>query len=102
MSDARVKTGTYVGTGSAINLSLGFIPAYFKVWNETDGDAMWDWADGMAAGTAIATAAAVAAQGSNGITRYVGAEGSAAAGVTLGTALSESGKTHRYIAFRGD
>lgn len=102
MSDARVKTGTYVGTGAAVNIALGFQPAAFIVWNETDGDALWLWADGMAAGTAIAIAAAVAAQGSNGVTKYDGAEGVTAKGITVGTALSESGKTHRYIAFRGD
>lgn len=94
-----VKTGTYTGTGAAINIEIGFIPAYLRIWNETDGDIFWDWVEGMAAGTCIATSTAVAAQASNGVTVYGGTRGDDAAGFTVGTALSESAKVFRYVAF---
>ena len=95
----EIKTGTYEGTGAAITLNLGFVPDYLRVINTEDGDAGWTWFKGMAAGTAIGEGAALAAVGSNGVTAF---EGTLAAtkGVTLGTALSESGKTFHYVAMR--
>lgn len=96
------KTGTYAGTGAAVTLELGFVPDFFVVWNETDSDAMWFWGRGMTAANALAVNTAVAALSSNGVTTYTGAVGSASAGLTLGTTLSENGKTHRYIAFGAD
>ena len=92
--------GSYTGTGAAINVAIGFTPAYVKVWNDTDRDEYWEWCTGMAAGTAIATSTAVATLASNGITAYAGASGTTSAGFTAGSSLSESGKTFRYVAFR--
>lgn len=105
----RIKVGTYEGTGAAINISLGYIPDYIKVWNAEDGDASWTWFNGLGAGDVLATANHDTAQqslvGSNGIDTYAGSSTSgseAAEGFTVGTALSESGKTFRYIAIKGD
>ena len=43
--------GTVTGTGAAINVVLGFVPDYVKVWNPNDAgtvDATMEWATGMA------------------------------------------------------
>jgi hypothetical protein len=100
MAKPAVVTGTVPGTGSAITLELGFIPKFLEVANVTDGDQIWQWYDGMAAGTCLSIAAAVATQATNGVTRNPGARGSTKAGVTLGTAISEAGKTLYYRAYR--
>lgn len=94
--------GTFVGTGAAINISLGFTPACVKLFNVTDGDVTFEWFDSMAAGTAIQTDTAVAKLASNGISPYAGAAGSGAAGFTAGSSCSETGKTMAYIAWPAD
>lgn len=100
MARKNIAIGSYVGTGAAITLEFGFIPGYLRVINITDGDISWDWFDGMTAATAVKTDAAVAAEGSNAVTRNPGVAGTTSAGLTLGTAMSESGKTFRYVAMR--
>lgn len=106
---ARVKVGNYTGTGAAINIPLGWTPDYIHVWNATDGDASWDWFNGLGSGDVLATANHASTQQSlvtsNGIDLYAGsaAPGSEAAeGFTVGTALSESTKVFRYIAIAED
>jgi len=100
---SELTGGTYEGTGAAINISLGWIPDYVMVWNAEDGDAKWEWFNGLGAGDALATANHDTAQQSlitsNGIDTYAGSS-SAAPGFTIGTALSESGKTFRWKAER--
>lgn len=105
----KIVVDTYEGTGAAINISLGFIPDYVRVWNAEDGDASWDWFNGLGAGDVLATANHDTAQQSlvtsNGIDTYAGSSTSgseAAVGFTVGSALSENGKTFRYIAIAGD
>lgn len=97
----KIVVGTYTGTGAAINISLGFVPDYVRVVNATDGDISWDWFYGLGSGDAFQTANHDTAQQSlitsNGIDAYTGST-SAAQGFTIGTALSESGKTFRYVA----
>lgn len=108
---ANIKVGTYEGTGAAINISLGFTPDYVKVWNSEDGDANWEWFNGLSANDALQSinvvdsgssgAAGMELITSNGIDTYAGTNASgseAAEGFTVGTALSESGKTFSYIA----
>lgn len=102
MPKPLIKVGTVTGTGSAINIELGFIPSYFMIANITDGDTIDEWFDGMTAATNLRTTTAVATNASNGVTRYTGSRGSASQGVTIGTAISESAKVLRYIAVRGD
>lgn len=40
---AKIIGGHVVGTGSAINVSLGFVPDYVEITNETDGDRLDFW-----------------------------------------------------------
>lgn len=100
---ARVVHGTYTGDGAAQNISLGFKPTKVVVENVTDGDECWSWYYGMTAAHALK----IASDGtktritSNGISQYAGST-SAAAGFTIGTALSESGKTFAYEAVLED
>jgi hypothetical protein len=107
----NVKIGTYEGTGAAINIELGFVPEYVRVVNAEDGDAAWEWFAGMTDGHAIAYNAieddgttgnaAIAPITSNGVSDLVGDRTTPLRpGFTVGTALSESGKTFRYIAMR--
>lgn len=101
---SNLKVGSYTGTGAAINIELGFVPDYVRVWNATDGDASWEWFYGMGAGDVLATANHDTAQQSlvtsNGVDAYQPTDFSHKAGFTVGTALSESGKTFRYVAIR--
>lgn len=99
-----VKTGSFVGTAAAVNVELGFVPDYIRVWNETDGDEVYEWFKGMTNGHALKSGNSASTQFSkitaNGISAYAGTVADKSAGVTFGTALSESGKTFRYAAFR--
>ena len=97
------KVGTYTGSGAAINLSLGFTPEYIRVVNTTDGDESWEWFANMPNGSALAQAAAGTQSriNANGIGAYAGSP-TASKGFTIGTALSEAGKTFAYFAIRGD
>lgn len=97
--DNCIKVDTYEGTGAAIDVSLGFVPDFVAVVNTEDGDNIGLWFDGMAAGTAIDIAAAVAANAADGFTRYVG-DATHAPGFTVGTDYSENAKTYYYIALR--
>ncbi len=98
MAKGNIKAGTYTGTGSAINLQLGFAPDFFIAWNATDGDIVHLWALGMGAGTTVDIAAAAVSNAADGVTAYAGTRGGNAAGLTLGTDLSENAKVYYYIA----
>ena len=98
MSTASQFVGKVTGTGAAININLGWVPDYVRIVNITDADVIDEWfADGSAAGTAINTAAAVAARASNGITILNNAT---AKGFTIGSGISESAKVLGYVAIR--
>lgn len=45
-----VQTGVLIGTGAAINVSLGFVPDYVRVVNTTDGDLVTEWYHGAPLG----------------------------------------------------
>ena len=96
------KTGTYLGTGAALNISLGFVPDHIIIENQTDGDARWEWSTGMAAGSALQTVAAGAKSliTANGVSAFAGPAAALPKGFTIGSALSEAGKTFRYTAHR--
>ena len=83
-------TGTYLGTGAAVNVNIGFRPSLVLIYNETDGDVCWFAIQGLADGKAIQIDTAVSLLASNGLTLT-------AAGFTAGTSLSESGDTMRFI-----
>lgn len=95
------KIGSYTGTGAALNVSLGFIPDHVHIVNETDGDATWEWFSGMTDGHALTSIATGdnSKITSGGVSAYAGSA-SASPGFSVGTALSESGKTFRYVATR--
>lgn len=106
---ARIKKGTYEGTGAAINFAIGWTPDYVRVVNAEDGDIAWEWFNGLGAGDALQTTNHADTQlsliTSNGIDTYAGSSTSgseAAVGFTVGTTLSESGKTYYYIAMLDD
>ena len=92
--------GTVTGTGAAINVELGWIPDYVKVFNITDADQYDEWVKGMTDGTSIQTNTAVATRSSNGISEYAGTAGVYKKGFTIGSGISESAKVLRYIAMR--
>lgn len=99
-------TGTVTGTGSAINVSLGFTPGYVKIWNETDtkkGTLEWSSTMAAASGWKSLNDAYVTRITSNGISAYTGsgAAGSPAAGFTIGADSDLNGASDviHYIAF---
>jgi hypothetical protein len=77
---AIVKVGTITATGSAFNLNLGFVPSYFKLWNDTiiasgTGVGYSEWLSSMPNASAYITtytagAAVVTKITSNGFTPY--------------------------------
>lgn len=106
----EIKTGTFAGTGAAVNVELGFVPDYVKVVNVTDGDDCWEFFGGMTDGHAIYTRAvtdnattgnaSMARITANGISQRSPTDYASKQGFTAGTALSESGKTFAYVAVR--
>lgn len=90
---SEIKTGTYTGTGAAQSITLGFKPSFVFAFNQTDGDTVGGYIEGMTADTAFAIAAATAAVTSQGVT-------TSATGFSLGTnaSLNESGKVYLYVA----
>lgn len=100
MAKPQTKTGTYTGTGAAINISLGFVPDWIEVINITDGDKRFVFTQATThvhAGGTDATAAVA----SNGISPFAGTRGGVGAGFTAGTEASVSEKVYAYIAHRG-
>ena len=101
MFKGQIATGTVEGTGSAINVELGFTPVYVKVVNWDDPTSM-EWWSGMgdAAGAKITDAVAFTKATSNGITAYDGVAATTGKGFTIGadTDLNVSAETLYYIA----
>ena len=105
----QFKQGQVTGAGAAINVSLGWVPDYVKVFNITDGTLAYEWVNGMPAANALRTQNVVdngtTTNGSfnaitaNGITSFAGS-GSAAPGFTIGSAIAVSAKTLSWVAFR--
>lgn len=92
------QMGSVVGTGAAIVVNLGWQPDHIKVVNITDADQIDEWFKGMAAGTSIQTNAAVATRAVNGLSVLNGSTG--VQGFTIGSGISEAGKTLAWIAMR--
>ena len=110
----RLKVGTVEGTGSAINVSIGFQPDYIEVYNYDDAGGLAPtikWFSGMTAGHGLKTLkvidsgstgnASSAKITSGGLSQYAGSD-SAGQGFTIGTDsdLNASGETLYYIAMR--
>lgn len=86
-------TDTYVGTASAVVIQLGFTPSLVFVFNQTDANAAWSWNPSLPDAHAVQVSATAGLVTTNGIT-VSGRQ------VTLGTALSTSGKTFKFVAMR--
>lgn len=98
----NIRTGTVEGTGAALNVALGFVPDYVRLWN-ADGDTVIEWSSGMTDGHGIkSTATGPAAITADGISAYEGAQASEGAGFTIGAdaGVNESGKDIHYLAVR--
>ncbi|GAB5434792.1 MAG: hypothetical protein EpisKO_41620 [Epibacterium sp.] len=102
MSKGHFNTGEVEGTGSAINVELGFTPDYVKLIN-TDGDALLEWTSAMADGEGYKTVAAGtnAKIATGGVTPYEGVTATAAKGFTIGADadVNASGETIIWVAF---
>jgi hypothetical protein len=85
MFKGHIASGTVEGTGSAINVELGFTPTYVKVVN-FDDPGMLEWWSGMgaAAGVKLNDTPALTKVTSNGITAYDGTQGATSQGFTIG------------------
>lgn len=104
-----VTRGEYTGTGAAINVSVGYVPSQIEIANITDCDEQWRWTSSMADNSAMwertvtdnATTgnASLSKITSNGVKPFAGSA-TAAKGFTVGSALSESGKTFAWVAYR--
>lgn len=117
MAKGQYVTGTVEGTGSAINIELGFTPVKVKCFNIDDAgglDCTLEWITGMAAASGIKTLL-IADDGtsgnnsseyvtSGGITVYAGTDGGYSKGFTIGADadLNASGETILYEAFGPD
>lgn len=110
----EMKVGTVEGTGSAINVSLGWVPDYVKVFNYDDAGSKaptMEWWNGMTDGHGL-KGLGVADDGatgdtsqakvtSNGISEYAG-DSDNAPGFTIGADgdVNVSGETLYYVAVR--
>lgn len=103
LPNGDVVVGTVEGTGSAINIELGFVPSYVKVYNY-DGVAVVEWFAGMTDGHGLKTlpTPAVSAITSNGISAYDGTSAGFSKGFTIGadTDVNVSAETIYYYAVR--
>ncbi len=88
----QIASGSYTGTGSAVEVKLGFKPRRVEIFNNTDGDDLFIHFEGMSAGDAIKSAAAISKVTTNGISlrNY---------GFTAGSDCSESAKVMLWFAF---
>ena len=108
-------TGTVEGTGSAINVSIGFVPKKVKLFNIDDVGGLapvMEWVQGMAAASAFKYLKIVdsGATGnashdlvtSNGISEYVGTVAGVSEGFTIGADadMNVSGETIVWKAER--
>lgn len=111
----EVKTGSFTGTGAALNIVLGWRPSYVKIYNNNDAGSLWasmEWFQGMAAASGLKSqkvvdsgATGLSSQAKvtvNGISEYAG-DGTNAEGFTIGADadLNAVGEVGYYVAFRG-
>lgn len=114
MFKGHFTTGTVEGTGSAINVELGFTPSKVVIYNIDDAGGKsprMTWVRGMAAASGFkelgVVDSGITADKSleyvtaNGISTYAGSEGSAAVGFTIGadSDVNASGETIVYEAW---
>lgn len=96
------KFGSVTGTGAAINVSVGFVPDYVKVINDTAGASI-EWFSGMTDGHGYKRVAAGTGTKitSGGISDFTGSS-TAGEGFTLGADadVNVNTVTLRYVAIQ--
>lgn len=106
MFKGHVVTGTVTGTGSAINVELGFSPKAVVLINETD-PGLYVWLDTMADAEMLKLVdgtVALTFPTSNGVSGYAGVAATTGTGFTIGAdsdANAASDVIH-YLAIGGD
>lgn len=94
-------SGTFVGTGAAIAVPIGWQPDFVRIVNITDGTTAEEWYTGMANGTSVKmTSGAIAPVAANAISLLPG-DVNQTKGFTVGSASNIAGKTYAYVAQRG-
>jgi hypothetical protein len=100
--NCKMKTGTFTGTGAALNVSLGFKPHLIIIQNVTDGTSIETYIDAVTGtdptGSIDIDAAAGPLTDAGGITPYAG-DSANARGFSVDAGNSVSGKVYRYAAF---
>jgi hypothetical protein len=98
----QLVTGTTTGTGSAINIEVGFTPKLVVVINETD-PGIYIWQDTMADAemSKLTDAVALTFPTSNGMSVYAGAIAATGKGFTIGadSDMNASSDVIHYAAF---
>lgn len=106
MFKGQLATGSATGTGSAINVELGFQPKVVVLINETD-PGLGIWSDSMADAEMLKLVDATVAltfPTSNGVSAYAGVEATTGKGFTIGADSDLNGASDviHYIAFGGE
>ena len=92
------KAGSYIGTGAALNVSIGFIPDYVMICNLST-PAADVWFGGMVAATSLTISGTAAVRvAPNGVTAFAGTPALAGQGFSVGPGLSSNAITYYYIA----
>ena len=106
--NGHFQTGTEEGTGSAINVSMGYIPDYVKVFDEDGADhVVMEWVRSMGDGKGFkwveSTGTSHDFVSTNGISAYAGTD-SVAEGFTIGadSDLNAADETLHWIAGRNE
>lgn len=94
MTNPISSYGSYTGNGSSQSVTLGYRPAFVRIWNESDDNTSAEHIYGMADGAAFVMDTEVSEE-TDCITL-------AANGFSVGShdAVNESGDTFRYVAVR--
>lgn len=100
-----IKTGTVAGTGAAINVEVGFVPAMVILINETD-PGLCIWTQDMADAEMLKATDAVAITfpTTNGISVFAGVEGTTGKGFTIGADSDLNGASDviHYVAINDE
>lgn len=101
MAHGYMAQGSYVGTGSALEISgekVGFRPSMVVVWRKTTRQDVAEWHSDMDNATVFKTA------GDTGIRSLLSSQGltPVATGFSVGTdvCLNNSGDTYHFVAYR--
>ncbi|WP_226018417.1 hypothetical protein [Novosphingobium sp. FKTRR1] len=106
---SQIRKGSVVGAGAAINVPVGWIPDYVKVFNITDGTIVYEWTPDFTDGYAsrsqnvvdngVTGNASLGIINANGISAFAGSS-TQAKGFTIGSAIAVNAKNLVWVAFR--